>query len=105
MDAAMAGLIGAGMGSFITFFGQWLQQKSRSRHDQMRMAVELGMRDQETAKELARIGSKTTMIPPLAAYVIYHVRVLDHIKQRAVSRRDIEKISNEFEDILSGFKR
>lgn len=79
MDAAIAALIGAGIGAVASLGGAWLQQHYQSRRDFARVAADLAIADFNHALDLAKtqtpMGS-TARIPPMSIFVAYHADVL-----------------------------
>lgn len=104
MDSAVAGLIGAAIGALASVGGLFIQQRVQARHERVRMAVDLAIQDQEKDIELAKHSGRRTLIAPLAAYVMYHLSVLDVLAKGNASKDQIEKLSAQFEVTLAAFK-
>lgn len=77
MDAAVAALLGAAIGTAGTFGAAWIQQKHQTRRDLVKCASDMAIRDFERElKERQAVGKPT---PPLSLFVAYHVEVLNAI--------------------------
>lgn len=76
MDAAVAALLGALIGVFGTVVATFVQQRSQTRRERLKMAADLGLADFNFFLEQARSRGGEFM-PPLSMYVAYHLEVLD----------------------------
>jgi HAMP domain-containing protein len=103
MDAAVAGLIGVAIGAISSLGVSYLQQRQQSRHERLKMAVELAMHDQERDVELAKSGDGPALIPPPTSYVIYHVRVLKELSAGDIRPEKLKKLSEKHTEILQAF--
>ncbi len=93
MDAAIAALLGTGIGAVASVGAMWVQQQHQNRRDRLKMAVDLAIHDHKSMFELAT--AKGAKIAPVSAFVIYHARILDEITKGSVTAETIARISSE----------
>lgn len=90
MDAAIAALIGAAVGVVGSLGGTWIQQRTESRRDRLRLAAKLGEADFNFFK--ARAEREGGPLPPISVYVAYHAEVLQALAEDDFTPKRIAEI-------------
>ncbi|MDP1926505.1 MAG: hypothetical protein Q8K57_17170 [Thiobacillus sp.] len=93
MDAAIAALLGTGIGAVASFGAMWIQQKNQTRRDRLKVAADLGLADYKGQIELAKLQNKGAKLPPLSAYVMYHAEFLDALSDEEVTPEVIKRLN------------
>jgi hypothetical protein len=104
MDAAVAGLIGAAIGSGTSILTVWLQAIYLGRRERAKFVMEFASKDRQSAVDGARIAGKSAAVAPIALYAHYHSRLLKMIEQGNVSDAELEKLSAETDAIWNAVK-
>jgi hypothetical protein len=108
MDAAVAALIGAAIGTLGSVAGVWLSQRHQTKRDLVRSAVELGQAEREERR--AKLATTTGgHLLPVSVYVAQHAAVLQAIAEgrfgpdtlRAIDEEQIELVEQLAENIKS----
>jgi hypothetical protein len=96
MDAAVAALIGAGIGAAgaaigaaSSFGAAWLQQRHQTRRERLKLATELAIADWKDFRE-ATVKRGGGALLPIAVYIAYHVEMLEAMD---TGTYDAEKIA------------
>jgi hypothetical protein len=94
MDAAIAALSGAAIGTVGTLVTNWFQQRQQTRRELQKAAVDLGLKDFERAHARAEKAGKGTT-PPLSLFVAYHMEVLLALSRGGFGPDDVRRIDAE----------
>jgi hypothetical protein len=101
MDAAVAALIGAGIGALASLAGAVLQQKYQAERAVVSAAVKLGLAEFENDVEMAKAKAGITYVPPPSAYVAYNAQLLRAISKNKLTPGAIEAIDAEHQKLLA----
>ena len=98
MDAAVAALIGAAVGVVGSLGGTWIQQRTESRRDRLRLAAKLGEADFNFFLERAKKHGGP--MPPISLYVAYHADVLQALAEDDFTPKRIAKIEQRQTELI-----
>lgn len=103
MDAAVAALLGTGLGVVGTIAGTWLQQHYQSRRERQKMAVDLSVAEHEQAVKFALNSDHPVAVPPMTAYVLYHLDMLDLAEKGDVSAESVKIVAAKHKLVAGAF--
>jgi hypothetical protein len=72
MDAAVAGLIGAGIGASSSLITVWIQARYQAKRERAKFVLEFAERDRYDSREQAIKRGSQGALPPVALYAHYH---------------------------------
>lgn len=98
MDAAVAALIGAGIGVAGTVAAAWMQQNAQTRRELVKVAVDLALADYKRMIEHSDHGGKS--LPPVTLYVTYHADLLRAVAAGAVEADTLDRIDAKQEALM-----
>jgi hypothetical protein len=93
MDAALAALLGAAIGTAGSFGAMWIQQLHQSRRERLKLAADLGLADYKQEVEFASKRQAVTRLPPMSAFVLYHAEFLDELANGEITPETIQRLS------------
>lgn len=88
--ALISGLIGALVGGGFSVLTIYIQLKQDAKKERLRLASELSMKGYQSHVDIATDRGGT--VPPLAAYLIFNVELLDAIAKGRIDKEVLEKI-------------
>jgi len=97
MDAAVAALIGAGIGVAGTVAAAWLQQNAQTKRELVKVAVDLALADYKRLIEHADHGK---YLPPVTLYVMYHAELLRAVADGAVDSDTLDRLDAKQESLM-----
>lgn len=97
MDAAVAALIGAGIGVAGTVAAAWLQQRAQTQRDLVKAAVDLAVVDYKRLIEHAAHGGS---LPPISLYVSYHAELMRSIADGSFDEDIIDRLDAKQEQLI-----
>ena len=101
MSATVAALLGALIGAAASILTIIIQQRYQNKRELLKVASDLALADYKQRFDVAsKIGGN---MPPISAFVHYHVKVLEHMAAGTFSRETIEALSRENTDILRAY--
>jgi len=101
MSAAVAALLGALIGAAASIFTIIIQQRYQNKRELLKFASELALADYKRRLDiLEQMGGK---MPPISAFVHYHVQVLEHMAAGTFTPETIQALSKENDRILSAY--
>lgn len=103
MDAAIAGLLGAAIGSAASVLGLLVQHHHQTKRDRAKLAADLGLAEYNHNVEFARGVSGGGYVAPMASYVIFNARLLDLIAAGPVTADKVRSLIEERDDVLAAF--
>lgn len=92
MDAAVAALLGAAIGTVGSFGALWLQLRHQNKRERVKLAADLGLADHNSAIENSRQQQGRFEIAPLSAYVMYHAEFLDALEKNEVTPEVLQRL-------------
>lgn len=95
MDAAVAALLGAGIGAVTSIAGVWLQQWYQADRHLVAEAVKIGLAEFESDCAYAAKQKGVFLIPPPASYVAFNAQVLRAIASKSLTSEKLEGIRAE----------
>lgn len=105
MDAAVAGLIGAGIGASSSLITVWIQARYQAKRERSKFIMEFAANDRKEAIESARLRGASAAVAPVALYAHYHSRLLEMIERGKVDDADLSKLSQETDAIWKTVKK
>lgn len=99
MDAAVAGLVGAGIGAGSSVFIAWIQAVYSARRERSRFIMEFAAADHAKAVSRAAASGRGYTIMPLSIYAHYHSRLYTMIEKNKVSESALTKLSLEIDSL------
>lgn len=103
MEAAIFGFIGAVIGSIASLGGIYIQQLHQSRHERLKMAVELATLEFSHDIELAKNANRATTVAPLPAYVACYSEYLDALSNGPASPSKVKEVIAKVNALNSAF--
>jgi hypothetical protein len=101
MSAVIAALLGALIGAAASIVTIIIQQRYQNKRELLKIASELALQDyRHRCDILAEKGGK---MPPVSAFVHYHVQVLEHMANGTFTPETIQRLSEENGRILSAY--
>jgi len=101
MDAAVAGLIGAGLGLVGSLGAVWIQNHYLSKRERAKSVMEIAARSREQEVSLVVAGARRRNIPPIEVFVQHHQSIFEMLESGEVTAGKIEKIFSEKERMAS----
>ena len=95
MDAAIAGLVGAGIGLVGSLGAVWIQNHYLTKRERAKSVMEIAVRSREQEVNLAVARLRKPVVPPLEVYVQHHQSIFDMLESGNVTAKSIEKIFTE----------
>ncbi|WP_338799621.1 hypothetical protein V9K81_09995 [Pseudomonas monteilii] len=91
MDAAVAGLVGAAVGSVATLLGQWIQAHYTQKREKQKLLLEAAI--QNRAQDISVILGRNEMkrAAPMAAYILHQQVMNKLVESGKLSAADVEK--------------
>ena len=102
MDAAIAGLIGGLIGAAASLLGLVVQQYFQTKRERIRVATDLGLAEYKHDLDLAKAAGPSS-VAPLAAYVIFNLRLLEELSKGRITPEQVEALSEEKKGLLAAF--
>ena len=103
MDAAVAALLGAAIGTVGSLGGVWIQQHHQSRRERIKVAADLGLADYNGQVELLKGKSENFRLPPMSAYVMFHAEFLDALSKGEITPEVIQRLNKKQEDLMEHY--
>jgi hypothetical protein len=101
MDAAIAALIGAGIGAVASLAGAVLQHKYQAESSLVDAAVKLGLAEFENDVELAKTIKGIGYVPPPGSYVAYSAALLRSIGKGKLTPEVLKTIDAEHKKLVA----
>ena len=104
--ALLAGFIGALVGGGFSVLTIYIQLKSEAKKERLRLASELAIKGYQSHVDIAVERGGT--VPPLAAYLMFNVDLLNALDKGGLDKPTLEKIYDSHKDIselISGKSR
>lgn len=95
MDAAVAGLIGAGIGASSSLITVWIQARYQAKRERARFAMEFAERDRQVMHQEAIAVGKVGPLPPVVLYAHYHQRMFDLLERGKLDDKTLRKMTDE----------
>ena len=95
MDAAVAGLIGAGIGASSSLITVWIQARYQAKRERAKFAMEFAERDRQLMNQEADASGKTGPRPPVVLYAHYHRRMFDLLERGKLNDKTLRKMTEE----------
>lgn len=91
MDAAIAGLVGVGIGALATIAGQWIQAHYNSKREKQKLLLDAAI--QNRAQDINAILGRGEMrrAAPMAAYILHQQTMNKLAEAGELSGPDVEK--------------
>ena len=102
MDAAIAGLVGGLVGAAASLLGLLIQQHYQTKRERVKVAADLGVAEYQRDLELAKAAGGG-FVAPLAAYVIFNVRLLELLAKGPITPAQVKALSEEKKKVLAAF--
>lgn len=103
MDAAVAALLGAALGSIVPAVTSLIQAASQARRERMKVAADLGLADWKARVDYTR-SSGGAGVPPLSVFVSYHSDVLDAMHAGPIDAAALTRLAGKWEDVMKAGK-
>jgi len=95
MDAAVAGLIGAALGSTTTLITVWIQARYLAKREKVKFILEFAAADRrEQMQEAVRQGKRAS-VAPISVYAKYHERLAELIEKGRLNEKTLKELSKE----------
>lgn len=104
MDAAIAGLIGAAIGSASSLLTVWIQAHFVAKRERAKFVMEFAASDRREALDTAIRLGKGGGVAPVALYAHYHERLLELVESGKVTDAELKKLSQETDRIWKTMK-
>lgn len=91
-NAALFALLGTVLGSLITLWIGWFQNRSQAKRDYIEMAYELARLEYTTVVENAKVTKKYTHILPVESYLLYYMKYIELVKKRGFNINDMKEL-------------
>ena len=104
--ALLAGFVGALVGGGFSVLTIYIQLKSEAKKERLRLASELAVKGYQSHVDIA-VG-RGGVVPPLAAYLMFNVDLLDALYKGKIDKPTLEKIydsNKEISELISGKTR
>jgi hypothetical protein len=88
----LSALGGAIVGSLTSVATIYFQARINERGERLKQAVQLAIEDHKAAIEVAKTYAQGAMIPPLTAFMHYHMEVLDAMAKESLTSEALHKI-------------
>lgn len=95
--ALLSGFIGALIGGGFSVLTIYIQLRHEAKKERLRLASELSMKGYQSHVDIA--ANRGGTVPPLAAYLIFNVELLDAINKGCIDKAALEKIYDSSEKI------
>lgn len=102
MDAAVAALLGTGIGALSAFGAAWLQQRMQGRREILKLAADVAMRDYERRIEVIR-SKGGGPIPPIGVFISYQVELMTAMAAGPVTPEDFRRLRANYEALERAF--
>ena len=103
MSAAVAALLGALIGAAASIFTIIIQQRYQNKRELLKIASELALADYKRRFDMLEKMGGSGKMPPISAFVHYHVQVLEHMAAGTFTPETIQALSKENDHILSAY--
>jgi hypothetical protein len=100
MDAAVAALIGAAIGTLGSLGSTWVQQRHQSRRERLKVAADLGLADYKETLELAKAQPGSSAVPPMSCFVAYHADILNALADGGLDTERLAAIDAKQMEVL-----
>ena len=105
MDAAVAGLIGAAIGSSSSLITVWIQARYTAKRERAKFAVEFAEKDRRDSREYAITMGNRGAIPPVALYAHYHSEMLKLLESGKMNPKSMEKLTVDNRELWAALRR
>lgn len=102
MNNAVAGFLGAIIGAGASLIGLAIQQHYQTKRERVKLASDLALSDYQYSIEVFKHTGRGK-ISPVCAHVIYHSWVLDEMAKGKIDKEKMEKIIEEFKELMEVF--
>lgn len=92
MEAWVAGLIGALVGSASSFAGIWIQSRHQNRRELMKLVIDSAVKDRNDQINLALKIGKGGSAAPVALYVHYHMGLHKLVSRNKLTTANLRKL-------------
>lgn len=100
MDAALAALLGTGLGALGSIGGAWLKQRHEVLRDRVKLASELGLAEYQQKIAIAKASGVPTTLLPLSMYVDYHLKILEALESGGLDAEKLVAIKDRQTDLI-----
>jgi cytoskeletal protein CcmA (bactofilin family) len=104
MDAAIAAIVGAVIGSISSIGAIYIQQKAAHKRDITKMATDLAVAEFGWVTGLAKHSRSTVLVPPLSTYLVYHAEILKAIDEEEMTPERMAKIKKSNDILLKSLE-
>lgn len=105
MDAAVAGLIGAAIGSSTTLITVWIQAYYLAKRERAKFVMEFAAADRREHMQEAVRQEKRVALAPVSVFAKYHDRLMTLIEQGKLNEKELHKLSKETHSMFEFAKR
>ena len=102
MSPAIAALLGALLGAGASVAAMLIQQRYQHKRELLKIAANLALREYERRSELL-VQSGGGRMPPIAAFVHYQMRVLEHMSSGTFTPERIKALTVEYDGIVGAY--
>ncbi|MCF5225750.1 hypothetical protein [Pseudomonas syringae] len=95
MDAAIAGLVGAAIGSTTTLITVWIQARYLAKRERTKFVMEFAATDRREHMQEAIRQGKSAAIAPVSVFAKYHDRLARLIEKDKLNEKELSKLSKE----------
>lgn len=100
MTSAVFGLVGVAIGAAATLLTNHLRERAQDRRERARIASQTAIEEFKLHFDYFRADQRSTQtLPPLAAYVAFHLDLLDAAGDGGISARRLEELRDKHEAI------
>lgn len=92
MDAAIAGLVGAGLGLVGSLGAVWIQNHYLTKRERAKSVMEIAVRSREQEVSLVAAGARRRNILPIEVYVQHHQAIFDLLEKGDFNTKAVVKI-------------
>lgn len=108
MDSAIAALLGVGLTASASLGALLVQQRSESRRDRIRLAVQAALEDQkilyQSGKDAIQGTGRTFFMQPLSASIHYHAKVIELLDEGRLNEESLRALGVEQDRVHAMFK-
>jgi gas vesicle protein len=97
----IAGFLGTIVGAAASVLTIWIQQKSQSKRDKIKLASEMAKQDQKFMYDVVKEQGHNGSLLPIAVYQHYHFELLTALEKGKLTDEKIVEITTENKKLIS----